>query len=46
MGYNEADTRAKLINPKLHEAGWFEDLIRGEITAGTEFRKEKKKGRY
>ena len=35
MGYNEADTRAKLINPKLHEAGWSEDLIRREITAGT-----------
>ena len=43
MGYNEADTRAKLINPKLHEAGWSEDLIRREITAGTEFQKEKKK---
>ncbi len=35
MGYNEADTRAKLINPNLHEAGWSEDLIRREITAGT-----------
>ena len=43
MGYNEADTRAKLINPKLHEAGWSEDLIRREITAGTEFQKEKKR---
>jgi type I site-specific restriction endonuclease len=35
MGYNEADTRAKLINLNLHEAGWSEDLIRREITAGT-----------
>ena len=43
MGYNEADTRAKLINPKLHEAGWSEDLIRREITAGTESQKEKKR---
>ena len=43
MGYNEADTRAKLINPNLHEAGWSEDLIRREITAGTEFQKEKKR---
>ena len=24
---NEADTRAKLIDPKLHEAGWEEDKI-------------------
>ena len=31
MGYNEADTRAKLINPKLHEVGGSEDLIRREI---------------
>jgi len=24
---NEADTRVKLIDPKLHEAGWEEDKI-------------------
>jgi len=27
---NEADTRAKLIDPKLHETGWGEDLISRE----------------
>ena len=32
---NEADTRAKLIDPALHKIGWTEDLIRREITAGT-----------
>jgi type I restriction enzyme R subunit len=31
---NESDTRAKLIDPKLHERGWTEDLIRREETAG------------
>lgn len=35
MGYNEADTRAKLIDLKLHDIGWNEDLIRRETTAGT-----------
>lgn len=35
MGYNEADTRAKLIDPTLHKIGWTEDLIRRETTAGT-----------
>lgn len=35
MGLNEADTRAKLIDPALHKIGWTEDLIRREITAGT-----------
>jgi type I restriction enzyme R subunit len=35
MGYNEADTRAKLIDPALHRIGWIEDLIRRETTAGT-----------
>ncbi|MBP1908450.1 DEAD/DEAH box helicase family protein [Methanolobus bombayensis] len=34
MGYNEADTRAKLIDPQLHLIGWKEDLIRRETTAG------------
>lgn len=35
MGLNEADTRAKLIDPIIHSIGWTEDLIRREITAGT-----------
>ncbi len=35
MGLNEADTRAKLIDPALHRIGWTEDLIRRETTAGT-----------
>ena len=35
MGFNEADTRAKLIDPALHRLGWTEDLIRRETTAGT-----------
>jgi type I restriction enzyme R subunit len=34
MPYNEADTRAKLIDPKIHDIGWKEDLIRRETTAG------------
>ncbi len=33
--YNEADTRAKLIDPAIHGRGWTEDLIRREETAGT-----------
>jgi len=28
--YNEADTRTKLIDPKLHESGWDEDKIQRE----------------
>jgi len=28
---NEVETRAKLIDPKLHESGWSEDLIQREI---------------
>ena len=35
MVLNEADTRAKLIDPKIHNIGWTEDLIRRETTAGT-----------
>ena len=35
MPYNEADTRAKLIDPAIHKQGWTEDLIRREETAGT-----------
>lgn len=35
MGLNEADTRAKLIDPALHRLGWTDDLIRRETTAGT-----------
>lgn len=34
MPYNEADTRAKLIDPTIHACGWTEDLIRREETAG------------
>ncbi|MBM4142643.1 MAG: restriction endonuclease subunit R [Lentisphaerae bacterium] len=34
FGYNEADTRAKLIDPVIHKCGWTEDLIRREETAG------------
>jgi type I restriction enzyme R subunit len=34
MPYNEADTRAKLIDPAIHKRGWTEDLIRREETAG------------
>lgn len=33
MGLSEADTRAKLIDPTLHDRGWTEDLIRREETA-------------
>jgi len=29
---NEADTRAKLIDPKLHRSGWTEDAIRREYS--------------
>lgn len=32
--YNEADTRAKLIDPAIHRRGWTEDLIRREESAG------------
>ena len=32
MGYSEADTRAKLIDPALHKRDWTEDLIRREET--------------
>lgn len=35
MPYNEADTRAKLIDPIIHDIGWTEDLIIREKTAGT-----------
>ena len=35
MSLNEADTRAKLIDPAIHARGWTEDLIRREETAGT-----------
>lgn len=31
MGMSEADTRAKLIDPKLHAAGWDEQLIQREF---------------
>jgi type I restriction enzyme R subunit len=35
MSLNEADTRAKLIDPAIHKRGWTEDLIRREETAGS-----------
>jgi type I restriction enzyme R subunit len=35
MNFNEADTRAKLIDPAIYKRGWTEDLIRREETAGT-----------
>ena len=34
MNFNEADTRAKLIDPAIHRRGWTEDLVRREETAG------------
>ena len=34
MGMNEADTRAKRIDPALYARGWSEDLIKREETAG------------
>ena len=34
MPLTESDTRAKLIDPAIHERGWTEDLIRREETAG------------
>ena len=34
MPLNEADTRAKLIDPSLHSRGWTEDFIRREETKG------------
>jgi type I restriction enzyme R subunit len=35
MPLNEADTRAKLIDPALRQCGWTEDLVFREQTAGT-----------
>ena len=34
MSLNETETRVKLIDPALHEAGWHEGLIRREETDG------------
>ena len=34
MTLNEADTRAKLIDPALHSSGWTEDSIKREESAG------------
>lgn len=34
MSYNEADTRAKLIDPAIHAKGWTEDHIKREVSAG------------
>lgn len=35
---NEADTRAKLIDPAIYQRGWTEDYIRREQTAGRDGR--------
>jgi type I restriction enzyme R subunit len=35
MSLSEADTRAKLIEPKLYKKGWTEDHIKREESAGT-----------
>ncbi len=43
VGWNEADTRSKLIDPKLHARGWTEDLIKREETAETAFVQPKRK---
>jgi len=32
--YNEAETRAKLIDPVIRTRGWTEELIKREETAG------------
>lgn len=50
MSYNEADTRAKLIDPSIHARGWTEDHIKREVSAGTieitgKKAKRQKKGR-
>ena len=34
VSLSESDTRAKLIDPALHDRGWTEDLIKREETAG------------
>src|SRR5579875_2100116 len=34
MALNEADTRAKLIDPAIHGRGWTEELVKREVTAG------------
>jgi type I restriction enzyme R subunit len=37
MSLSEADTRSKLIDPKLYQRGWTEEHIKREETAGTIF---------
>lgn len=37
MALSEADTRSKLIDPKLYKRGWTEDHIKREETAGAIF---------
>jgi type I restriction enzyme, R subunit len=37
MSYSEADTRSKLVDPKLYKCGWTEDHIKREESAGTIF---------
>lgn len=43
---NEADTRAKLIDPALHLRGWTEDLIKREETANKGQRKKQGRTDY
>ncbi len=35
MSLSESDTRAKLIDPALHERQWTENLIKREESAGS-----------
>jgi len=35
MPFNEADTRAKLIDPAIHTRGWTEDHIKREVSEGS-----------
>jgi len=44
MPLSEADTRAKLIDPTLHERGWHEDLIKRERLVGPAFGEPKRRG--
>ena len=34
MGLDEADTRAKLIDPAIHRCGWTEDQFKRVVTGG------------
>lgn len=45
MGWAEADTRAKLIDPAIHARGWTEEHITREETAGANYIDAKGKAR-